>query len=70
METAPEFRQSSFCASGSCVQVAVLANGRVAMRDGKNPAAPAQQYPPAGWVSFTALVKADGLGQVSDFRRW
>ncbi len=51
------YRQSSFCNGGACVQVAVLDNGNVSLRDSKNLAVPAHTYPSYGWAAFTLGVK-------------
>ena len=51
------FRRSSFCSSGGCVEVALLADGRVAVRDGKNPERDPQFYSAAEWQDFIAGVK-------------
>ncbi|MCG8919900.1 DUF397 domain-containing protein [Actinokineospora sp. PR83] len=56
-----DFRQSSFCSNGSCVQVGLLTDGRVALRDSKNPAVPAQVFPEQGWDLFRARVKSGAL---------
>ncbi|PWW64675.1 DUF397 domain-containing protein [Actinokineospora spheciospongiae] len=57
-----EFRRSSFCSNGNCVQVAMLADGRVALRDSKNPAAPAHVLPARAWTRFNAAIKGDAVG--------
>lgn len=51
------FRASSFCATGGCVEVAMLPDGRVAVRDGKDRERPAQVYTAAEWKAFVAGVK-------------
>ncbi|WP_026426006.1 DUF397 domain-containing protein [Actinokineospora inagensis] len=51
------YRQSSFCSTGGCVQVAVLDNGTVSLRDSKNLTIPAHTYTAEEWVAFTAGVK-------------
>ncbi|WP_436491968.1 DUF397 domain-containing protein [Actinokineospora sp. HUAS TT18] len=52
------YRQSSYCASGSCVQVAVLSDGQVALRDSKEPSLPPHVFTSDEWVAFTLGVKA------------
>lgn len=52
------FRRSSFCGSGSCVEVAPLENGRVALRDSKNPVAPAHVFTHQEWADFVRGVRA------------
>ncbi|SDD61320.1 DUF397 domain-containing protein [Actinokineospora iranica] len=51
------YRQSSFCSTGACVQVAVLDNGDVSLRDSKDLSVAPHTYTPQEWVAFTAGVK-------------
>jgi hypothetical protein len=51
------FWVSSFCSSGGCVEVAWLADGRVAVRDGKDLTKPTLVYTAAEWRAFVAGVK-------------
>ena len=44
--------------SDSCVEVAVLPGGGVAVRDTKDRARPAHRYSAAGWSAFLAGVRA------------
>ncbi len=44
-------------ADGQCVEVATLRSG-TAVRDSKNPTGPALTVSPAGWVTFTAAIRA------------
>lgn len=53
----PQFRRSRYCTSGTCVEVALRPDGSVALRDGKNPAAPEMVFSPAEWRAFLAGVK-------------
>ena len=55
------FRQSSFCSSGNCVQVAHLDGGQVAIRDSKNLGPLAQHFPEPGWTRFREMVKSGAL---------
>ncbi|MFF0541355.1 DUF397 domain-containing protein [Nocardia thailandica] len=48
-------RAGEAAASGS-VEVALLADGHVALRDGKNPEGPVLVFTPAEWAAFTAGV--------------
>ncbi|MFE3541971.1 DUF397 domain-containing protein [Nocardia sp. NPDC059177] len=41
---------------GSSVEVAMLAEGHVALRDGKNPDGPVLIFTPSEWAAFTAGV--------------
>jgi Domain of unknown function (DUF397) len=52
-----DFRSSSFCGTGGCIEVAVLADGRVAVRDGKDRDLSVQVYSAAEWRAFVAGVK-------------
>ena len=51
------FRISSFCQSGGCIEVALLEDGRVAVRDGKDPVGSTQHFSAAEWRAFVAGVK-------------
>ncbi|MFQ6229836.1 DUF397 domain-containing protein [Nocardia sp. NPDC002869] len=52
-----EWFKSSFSgADKNCVEVALLADGAVGIRDSKNPAGPALVVDPAAWDSFLAAV--------------
>jgi len=51
-----EFRVSSFCTSGGCVEVA-LSGDVVAVRDRKDPGRLAQVYSATEWREFIAGVK-------------
>jgi transcriptional regulator with XRE-family HTH domain len=58
------WRTSSFSADNgnSCVEVAPLPDGRVAVRDTKDRTRPAQVYSAAEWAAFVAGVKAGEFG--------
>ncbi|MFD1546954.1 DUF397 domain-containing protein [Nonomuraea guangzhouensis] len=52
------WRKSSFCnGASSCVEVAELANGNVALRDGKEQDGPMLVFTPSEWAAFTAGVR-------------
>ncbi len=55
--TESQWRISTRCNGGNCVQVAIL-NGMVAIRDSKNPAQGMQFYSREEWRRFVASVKA------------
>ncbi|WP_280215319.1 DUF397 domain-containing protein [Nocardia cyriacigeorgica] len=58
--TSAEWFKSSYSqGTGECVEVAFLANNRVAVRDSKNPAGGVLSFAPSDWQAFTAGV-ADG----------
>lgn len=53
------WRASSYsAASGNCVQIASLPNGRRVVRDSKNPTGPILISPLAEWSAFIALIRA------------
>jgi len=58
--TSATWRKSSYSGGngGNCVEVAVLAGGRRAVRDSKDPAGPALTFSPAAWRAFTARLRA------------
>jgi len=49
---------SSFCNNSACVQVALLPDGMVAIRDAKNTAGPAHVFDREEWAAFITGVKA------------
>ena len=55
---AATWQRSSFCnGASSCVEVAELANGNVALRDGKEQDGPVLVFTPSEWAAFTAGVR-------------
>lgn len=52
------YRRSSFCSGGTCVEVAVLTDGSIAVRDAKDRAKSVHQYTPEEWTAFVRGVKA------------
>jgi hypothetical protein len=54
------WRKSSYSSGsgGNCVEVATNLPGLVAVRDSKNPAAPALLLTPAQWRTLTATLRA------------
>jgi len=57
-----QFKTSSFCTLGGCVQVGQLAGGGVAVRDSKNPAQQPLVFTTAEWTAFVAGVRAGEFG--------
>jgi hypothetical protein len=58
--TGARWRKSSYSGGNdgnACVEVAFLSGARVAIRDSKDHSLPAQVFPAAGWVTFTAAVR-------------
>ena len=52
------FRRSTFCGGGTCVEIAPLADGSVALRDSKEPALPQHTFTRQEWHDFVRGVKA------------
>jgi hypothetical protein len=54
----PRWVKSSLSfANGDCVQVARLADGRVGIRDSKDPAGPVLRFTPSEWAAFLGGVQ-------------
>ncbi|MBF6470075.1 DUF397 domain-containing protein [Nocardia beijingensis] len=54
--------KSSYSGGGeSCVEVAWLADGRVGVRDSKNPTGPTLTFTPGRWEAFTMLVAGEAF---------
>jgi hypothetical protein len=52
-----EWRKSSYSGyNGDCVEVRIV-NGRVQVRDSKNPGGPVLTFTPAGWARFLAASR-------------
>jgi hypothetical protein len=52
------WRKSTFCnGADTCVEVAPLADGNVALRDSKEQDGPVLVFTPEEWVAFTAGVR-------------
>jgi hypothetical protein len=54
--SAAHFHRSSFCAKGSCVEVAELPGDEIAVRDSKNDSSPVLRFTPEEWDAFIAGV--------------
>lgn len=52
-----EFRTSSFCSWGDCVEVGLRPDGTVAVRDTKDPERVTLSFTPEEWSAFVAGVK-------------
>jgi hypothetical protein len=46
---------------GACVEGARLRDGRMAVRDSKDPQGPALVFPAAAWTAFAAAVRSGEL---------
>lgn len=53
-----EFRTSSFCTLGNCVEVGALPAGGVVMRDSKDPAGGQLTFSRTEWAEFVAAAKS------------
>lgn len=53
-----QFKKSSRCGGGTCVEVAQLPDGTVAVRDAKNVKQALLVFNPAEWTAFVQGVKA------------
>jgi hypothetical protein len=54
----PEWRRSSYCGNGACVEVARSDEGFL-VRDAKDPNSPVLSFTPNEWSAFVAGVKSD-----------
>ncbi|GAB2613255.1 hypothetical protein Aab01nite_69310 [Paractinoplanes abujensis] len=54
----PQWRRSSRCTGGNCVEVAKVEGGYL-IRDSKNPDLAPHSFTEAEWQAFVAGVKAD-----------
>lgn len=52
------YRRSTYCSGGTCVEVAALTDGFIAVRDSKDLSRPEHRYTPDEWVAFVRGVKA------------
>lgn len=58
MISSDRFRKSSFSGGGGCVEVRLLPDGHVAVRDSKQPSLPASSHTPTAWQAFLAGIRA------------
>jgi hypothetical protein len=58
VEVDTDFRKSSYCTYGNCVEVAVTEEYGVAVRDSKDPAGSLLYFTREEWNAFIAGVKA------------
>ena len=52
------FRTSSFSGGAGCVEVCLLADGRIALRDSKDKSLSPHHFTPTEWNAFLAGVRA------------
>ena len=55
------FKSSRSGSKADCVEVAHLADGKVGVRDSKNPTGPALVFTPTEWTAFVAGVSSGEL---------
>lgn len=58
MTEGAEFRKSSFCAVGACVEVAESSDGGFLVRDSKSEGGPVLRFTRDEWSAFVAGVRA------------
>jgi hypothetical protein len=56
--TPPQWRRSSACTAGNCIEVASVAD-RILIRDSKHPDAPVLAFTKEEWNAFADAVKRD-----------
>jgi hypothetical protein len=52
------YRTSSFSGGSGCVEVRLLPDGRIALRDSKDTSLPPHHFTPTEWNAFLAGVRA------------
>lgn len=57
------FKSSHSAGGQDCVEAAHLAQGRIAVRDSKNPSGPALIFAPGEWDAFLCAARAGGFEQ-------
>lgn len=57
-DSAIEWVKSSFCSSGSCIEVAKLPDGTIAIKDSKRSDGPVLVYSQAEWTAFAAGMRS------------
>jgi hypothetical protein len=53
-----DWRRSSFCASGACIEVAKVDQSYVLLRDSKDPDGPVLTFDQDEWDAFVAGIRA------------
>jgi hypothetical protein len=53
-----DYGKSSFSGTGGCVEVCLLTDGRVSLRDSKDVSKPPHLFTPGEWNAFLAGVRA------------
>jgi hypothetical protein len=52
------FRKSSFSGGSGCVEVRLLPDGNIALRDSKDLSLPPNHFSPTAWDAFLAGIRA------------
>lgn len=63
MISTDRFRKSSFSGGTGCVEVRLLPDGRVAVRDSKDPSVPPSHFSQAAWQAFLAGIRTGEFDQ-------
>lgn len=58
IDESPEWRRSSFCSTGTCVETSFAIPGEVLVRDSKIENGPVLQFPAAAWREFASGIRA------------
>ncbi len=51
------YTRSTFCCNGGCVEVQLLKEGNIALRDSKNTTKESHEFTPNEWIAFLAGVR-------------
>ncbi|QYC39170.1 hypothetical protein Nocox_07725 [Nonomuraea coxensis DSM 45129] len=57
LDTHPQWRTSSYCNGGNCVEVALLSSDTIGVRDNKNPESPVLTFTLTEWSRFVGGVR-------------
>lgn len=57
MISTDEYRKSTFSSSNGCVEVRLLDDGTVGLRDSKDPSKRPHQFTPTEWIAFLTGVR-------------
>jgi hypothetical protein len=57
MISTKDYRKSSFSSTGGCVEVRLLDDGTIGLRDSKDVSKPAHRFTPVEWLAFLAGVR-------------
>lgn len=57
MPLSAEYQKSPLSGNGDCIEVRRLENGRISLRDSKDPSRPAHEFTPQEWLAFLGGVR-------------